>query len=82
MPWVVLRPARSHPISPDPRACALPAVDIDGNGRITESEFIEWWNKSAQNTFSKKLHQQMTMTAANEVAIDKLLLDEDERKKA
>ena len=32
--------------------------------------------------FSKKLHMQLTMTAENEVAIDKLLLQEDKRKGA
>ena len=31
--------------------------------------------------FSKKLHRTMSLTAENEVAIDKLLLDDDKRKK-
>ena len=56
-------------------------IDKDGNGRITETEFMEWWNKSSFDDFSKKLHRQLTMTAENEVAIDKLLLQDDERKK-
>merc|ERR1719353_232389 len=59
---------------------AFTQIDKDGNGRITEGEFIEWWNASAMDSFSKKLHMQLTMTAENEVAIDKLLLQEDKRK--
>lgn len=61
---------------------AFTQIDKDGNGRITEGEFIEWWNASAMDSFSKKLHMQLTMTAENEVAIDKLLLQEDKRKGA
>ena len=61
---------------------AFTQIDKDGNGRITEGEFIEWWNASAMDKFSKKLHMQLTMTAENEVAIDKLLLQEDKRKGA
>jgi len=49
-------------------------IDKDGNGRISEAEFIEWWNNSNSNTKeAKKLHQQLSMTAADEVAMEKLL---------
>jgi len=57
------------------------SIDKDGNGRITETEFIEWWNKSSFDDYSKKLHKQLTLTAENEVAIDKLLKKDDDRKK-
>jgi len=60
---------------------AFASIDKDGAGRITEHEFVEWWNKTSFDEFSKKLHKQMTLTAENEVAIDKLLLSEDARKK-
>ena len=49
------------------------SIDKDGNGRITDNEFIEWWNKSSMDDFGNMLHKQLTLTAANEVAIDKLL---------
>ena len=55
-------------------------IDKDGNGRITDTEFIEWWNKNSMDDFGKKLHKQLTMTAENEVAIDKLLYADDKRK--
>jgi len=56
-------------------------IDKDGNGRITEGEFIEWWNKGSMgDDFGNKLHKKLTLTATNEVAIDKLLLSEDKRK--
>merc|ERR1719230_326913 len=58
-------------------------IDKDGTGRITQKEFIEWWNKTSFDDFSRKLHKQLTMTAANEVAIDKLATTkEEDRKKA
>jgi glycerol-3-phosphate dehydrogenase len=63
----------------DAKAAFL-GIDKDGAGRITEREFIEWWNKASTDEFSKKLHKTMTLTAANEVAIDRLLMKEDERK--
>ena len=43
-------------------------------------EFIEWWNNNSSNDFSKKLHQMNTMTAESEVAIDKLLMSDKDRK--
>merc|ERR1719353_1794179 len=58
-------------------------IDKDGTGRITQKEFIEWWNKTSFDDFSRKLHKQLTLTAANEVAIDKLATTkEEDRKKA
>jgi len=49
-------------------------IDKDGNGRISESEFIEWWNGTNANTKeAKKLHQQLSLSAADEVALEKLL---------
>ena len=40
-------------------------IDADGNGRISEAEFIEWWNKA--DKFSSKLHAKVSLTAASEV---------------
>jgi len=61
---------------------AFKAIDKDGNGKITEQEFIEWWNKNEGTLkVSMKLHRTMSLTAENEVAIDRLLFDDDKRKK-
>jgi len=50
-------------------------IDTDGNGKISESEFIEWWNsRSTANT--RKLASMLSLTAENEVALDKALFDE------
>jgi len=58
------------------------SIDKDGAGRITEGEFIEWWNATSLDDFQKKLNKQLTLTAENEVAIDKLVMSsEAERKK-
>lgn len=43
-------------------------IDLDGNGRISEVEFIEWWNGRHADKFSRKLHQQLSMTALDEVS--------------
>lgn len=43
---------------------------------------MEWWNGRNSEDFSKKLHQTLSLTAENEVAIDKLLLSEADRKKS
>jgi len=61
---------------------AFKTIDTDGNGRISEQEFVDWWNSNdATSQVSKKLHRTMSLTAENEVAIDKLLLDDNKRKK-
>lgn len=57
-------------------------IDTNGNGRISEEEFMEWWNGRNSEDFSKKLHQTLSLTAENEVAIDKLILSEFDRKKS
>ena len=56
-------------------------IDADGNGRISESEFIEWWNGRNAEKFEKKLRQQVSMTAVDEVALEKLLKASEEEKK-
>ncbi|KAL1521617.1 hypothetical protein AB1Y20_021276 [Prymnesium parvum] len=56
-------------------------IDIDGNGRISEAEFIEWWNGRNADKFAKKLHQQLSMTAKDEVALEKLLFAHEEETK-
>jgi len=56
------------------------SIDKDGAGRITEGEFIEWWNKTSLDDFQKKLNKQLTLTAENEVAIDRLRQKESDRK--
>jgi len=48
-------------------------IDINGNGRISEMEFIEWWNKATPAT--RRLQNQMSLTAASEVALDKTLFE-------
>ena len=39
-------------------------------------------NKISTDEFSRKLHKQLSLTAENEVAIDKLLKEDGDRKKA
>ena len=34
-------------------------IDADGNGRITEAEFIEWWNGRNSKDFESKLRAQV-----------------------
>eukprot|EP00316_Scyphosphaera_apsteinii_P011598 CAMPEP_0119316294 /NCGR_PEP_ID=MMETSP1333-20130426/39315_1 /TAXON_ID=418940 /ORGANISM="Scyphosphaera apsteinii, Strain RCC1455" /LENGTH=743 /DNA_ID=CAMNT_0007321899 /DNA_START=37 /DNA_END=2268 /DNA_ORIENTATION=+ len=55
-------------------AKAVKVMDTNNNGKISQGEFVEWWNR--KDEFSRKLHQTLSLTAANEVAIDKLLADE------
>jgi len=45
-------------------------VDADSNGKISESEFIEWWNGRNSEKVMRQLQKSLTLTAANEVAID------------
>ena len=48
---------------------------FSGNGKITESEFIEWWNtRSTKGT--RKLAQMISLTAESEVALEKSLWPE------
>jgi deoxyhypusine synthase len=50
-------------------------IDADGNGKITETEFIEWWNtRSTKGT--RKLAQMISLTAESEVALEKSLWPE------
>jgi len=48
-------------------------IDTDGNGRISESEFIEWWNGRHSEKSRRNLQNTLTLTATSEVAIDKAL---------
>jgi len=50
-------------------------IDTDGNGKISESEFIEWWNDRKESS-TRKLHHMLSLTAENEVALDKALFTE------
>lgn len=59
-------------------------IDTNGKGRISEHEFVEWWNKATPAT--KRLQKQLSLTAAGEVALEKTLFenkdkDVDESKK-
>uniref|UniRef100_A0A7S0JDZ3 EF-hand domain-containing protein n=1 Tax=Calcidiscus leptoporus TaxID=127549 RepID=A0A7S0JDZ3_9EUKA len=57
-------------------------IDVNNNGRISSAEFTEWWNKTHSSAaFHRKLHAQLSLTAENEVAIDKLLMDDEEKRK-
>jgi len=47
-------------------------IDTDGNGRISETEFIEWWNGRNSKEFESKLRAQVSLTATSEVALEKL----------
>jgi len=55
------------------------AIDINGRGRISELEFIEWWNRATPS--QDKLAKKFSLSAANEVALDKSLFDDDDFKK-
>ena len=48
-------------------------IDTNGNGKISEMEFVEWWNKATPAT--RRLQQQLSLTAASEVALDKTLFE-------
>ena len=54
-------------------------IDTNGKGRISELEFVEWWNKATPA--SKRLQKQLSLTAAGEVALEKTLFAEDKEKK-
>jgi len=54
-------------------------IDTDGNGRISEAEFIEWWNGRNAEPSRKRLHAQVSLTATSEVALEKML--EEAKKK-
>jgi len=55
-------------------------IDTNGNGRISEQEFIEWWNKATPE--SKKLMKTISLTATSEVALDKMLAEYEAEQKA
>lgn len=55
-------------------------IDTNGNGRISEIEFVEWWNKATPE--SKKLLKTISLTATAEVAIDKLIEQHHKEKEA
>jgi glycerol-3-phosphate dehydrogenase len=46
-------------------------IDTDGNGKISEAEFVEWWNGRHSEEYAKKLARTVTLTATSEVALDK-----------
>jgi len=48
-------------------------MDGDKNGRVSEPEFIEWWNGRHSEEASRKLQKTLTLTATSEVALDKAL---------
>jgi len=52
-------------------------IDTNGNGRISEQEFIEWWNRATPE--SKKLMKTISLTATSEVALDHLLEGEPKK---
>jgi len=54
-------------------------IDTNQKGRISELEFVEWWNKATPA--SKRLQKQLSLTAAGEVALEKTLFAEDKEKK-
>jgi len=57
-------------------------IDVNGNGRISSAEFTDWWNKTNSSaSYNRKLHTKLSLTAENEVAIDKLLMDDEEKRK-
>lgn len=56
-------------------------IDTDGNGRISEAEFIEWWNGSNAEKARKKLQATLTLTATSEVALDKALYTSPDQEK-
>ena len=56
-------------------------IDSDNNGRISETEFIEWWNGRSAQDFETKLRAQVSLTAANEVALGKLIDGPDQSPK-
>jgi len=53
-------------------------IDTNGKGRISELEFVEWWNKATPA--SKRLQKQLSLTAAGEVALEKTLFEDKEKK--
>jgi glycerol-3-phosphate dehydrogenase len=54
-------------------------IDTNGKGRISELEFVEWWNKATPA--AKRLQKQLSLTAASEVALDKTLFEGDDEPK-
>merc|ERR1711924_70709 len=57
---------------------AFSEIDTNGKGRISELEFVEWWNKATPA--SKRLQKQLSLTAAGEVALEKTLFEDKEKK--
>ena len=48
-----------------------------GKGRISELEFVEWWNKATPA--AKRLQKQLSLTAAGEVALEKTLFGDHDK---
>jgi len=53
------------------------SIDTNGTGKISEMQFIEWWN-NASAASAKKLAKTISLTAANEVALEKLITEHKE----
>ena len=50
-------------------------IDADGNGKISETEFIEWWNGRHSAKGMRRMATLMTMKG-QEVALEKKLFDD------
>ena len=50
-----------------------------GHTRITEAQFIEWWNGKNSKKVKDRLNRTLTLTAVSEVAIDKTLGAPDDK---
>jgi len=49
-------------------------IDTNSKGRISELEFVEWWNKVTPA--AKRLQKQLSLTATSEVALEKTLFED------
>jgi len=61
------------PLKNDAEAKAKFASIAAGADKVTESQFIEWWNGRNSSEVRKKLQRTISLTAESEVAIDKSL---------
>lgn len=46
-------------------------VDTSGNGKVSEAEFIEWWNGRNSEKVMRQLQKSLTLTAASDAAVDR-----------
>ena len=61
-------------------AAKFKQIDVDGNGKISEAEFIEWWNGRHSAKGLKRMQTMMSMSPTSEVMLEKTLFADEKKK--